>query len=30
MLLADLNLKSVYNHSNCPDILVGLCDPLLA
>ena len=30
MPLADLNLQPVYNHGNCPDLLAGLYDPLLA
>ena len=30
MPLTDLNLRPVYNHSNCPDLLVGLYEPLLA
>lgn len=29
MSLADLNLKPVYNHSNCPDMIAGLYEPLL-
>ena len=29
MSLVDLNLKPVYNHSNCPDMIAGLYDPLL-
>ena len=30
MSLADLTLKPVYNHGNCPDLLTGLYEPLLA
>ena len=30
MPLADLNLLPVYNHGNCPDLLAGLYEPLLA
>ena len=30
MPLTDLNLRPVYNHSNCPDLLAGLYEPLLA
>ena len=30
MLLTDLNLCPVYNHGNCPDLLAGLYEPLLA
>ena len=30
MSLADLNLRPVYNHGNCPDLLAGLYEPLLA
>ena len=29
MPLTDLNLKPVYNHSNCPDMIAGLYEPLL-
>ena len=29
MSLADLNLNPVYNHSNCPDMIAGLYEPLL-
>lgn len=29
MSLKDLNPKPVYNHSNCPDMIVGLYEPLL-
>ena len=29
MPLADLNLKPVYNHGNCPDMIAGLYEPLL-
>ena len=29
MSLADLKLKPVYNHSNCPDMIAGLYEPLL-
>ena len=29
MSLTDLDLKSVYNHSNCPDMIAGLYEPLL-
>lgn len=29
MSLADLDLKRVYNHSNCPDMITGLYEPLL-
>ena len=28
--LTDLNLRPVYNHGNCPDLLAGLYEPLLA
>ena len=27
--LTDLDLKPVYNHSNCPDMIAGLYEPLL-
>ncbi len=30
MPLTDLKLRPVYNHSNCPDLLAGLYEPLLA
>ncbi len=30
MSLKDLNLRPVYNHSNCPDLLTGFYQPLLA
>ena len=30
MPLTDLNLLPVYNHGNCPDLLAGLYEPLLA
>ena len=30
MPLTDLNLRAVYNHSNCPDLLHGFYEPLLA
>ena len=30
MPLTDLNLRPVYNHSNCPDMIAGLYEPLLA
>ncbi len=30
MSLNDLDLKPVYNHSNCPDLIAGLYEPLLA
>ena len=30
MPLTDLNLRAVYNHSNCPDLLKALYEPLLA
>ena len=30
MSLTDLNLRPVYNHGNCPDLLAGLYEPLLA
>ena len=30
MPLSDLNLLPVYNHGNCPDLLAGLYEPLLA
>jgi hypothetical protein len=30
MPLTDLDLHPVYNHGNCPDILAGLYEPLLA
>ena len=29
MPLTDLNLKAVYNHSNCPDMIAGLYEPML-
>ena len=29
MSLVDLNLKPVYNHSNCPDMIAGLYEPIL-
>ena len=29
MSLTDLNLRPVYNHSNCPDMIAGLYEPLL-
>ena len=29
MSLSDLNLNPVYNHSNCPDMISGLYEPLL-
>ncbi len=29
MPLTDLNLHPVYNHSNCPDMIAGLYEPLL-
>ena len=29
MPLTDLNLKPVYSHSNCPDMIAGLYEPLL-
>ena len=29
MSLTDLDLRPVYNHSNCPDMLTGLYEPLL-
>lgn len=29
MSLTDLDLKPVYNHSNCPDMIAGLYEPLL-
>ena len=29
MPLTDLNLRPVYNHSNCPDMIAGLYEPLL-
>ena len=29
MSLADLSLRPVYNHSNCPDMIAGLYEPLL-
>ena len=29
MSLTELNLKPVYNHSNCPDMIAGLYEPLL-
>ena len=29
MPLSKLNLKPVYNHSNCPDMIAGLYEPLL-
>ena len=28
--LTELNLQPVYNHGNCPDLLAGLYEPLLA
>ena len=28
MSLTDLNLRPVYNHGNCPDLLAGLYEPL--
>ena len=28
--LTDLNLQPVYNHGNCPELLPGLYEPLLA
>ena len=30
MALTDLNLRPVYNHGDCPDLLAGLYEPLLA
>ena len=30
MSLTDIELRPVYNHSNCPDLLSGLYEPLLA
>ena len=30
MAFADLSLLPVYNHGNCPDLLAGLYEPLLA
>ena len=30
MSLTDLNLEAVYNHGNCPDLVAGLYEPLLA
>ena len=30
MPLTDLALHAVYNHGNCPDLLTGLYEPLLA
>ena len=30
MSLADLQLEPVYNHSNCPDMIAGIYEPLLA
>ena len=30
MSLADLNLRSVYNSNDCPDLVAGLYEPLLA
>ena len=30
MPLTDLELRAVYNHGNCPDLLAGLFEPLLA
>lgn len=30
MPLTDLNLRPIYNHSNCPDLVAGLYQPLLA
>ena len=29
MSLTDLNLRPVYNHSNCPDMIAGIYEPLL-
>ena len=29
MALPDLELKALYNHSNCPDMITGLYEPLL-
>ena len=29
MSLAELNLKPVYNHNNCPDMIAGFYEPLL-
>ena len=29
MPLSDLNLKAVYNHSNCTDMIAGLYEPML-
>ena len=30
MPLTDLKLRPVHNHGNCPDLLAGLYEPLLA
>lgn len=30
MPLTDLNLHPVYNHGNCPDMIAGQYEPLLA